>query len=47
MYTVSNIVGVCRFHHPPTEGEPEENLPRISEIYAPTFIPKILRDFKF
>ena len=36
MYTPSNVVGVCRQHHPVTEGEPKENLLRLSEIYAPT-----------
>jgi hypothetical protein len=36
MYTPSNIRGVCRQHHPPTEGEPKENLERLGEIYAPT-----------
>jgi len=36
MYTPSNVVGVCRQHHPPTEGEPKENLQRLREIYVPT-----------
>jgi hypothetical protein len=36
MYDPRNIVGVCRQHHPPTEGEPKENLPRLREIYVPT-----------
>jgi 5-methylcytosine-specific restriction protein A len=36
MYDWQNIVGVCRQHHPPTEGEPKENLPRLAEIYVPT-----------
>jgi hypothetical protein len=36
MYDWRNIVGVCKQHHPPTEGEPKENLPRLSEIYVPT-----------
>lgn len=36
MYTPSNVVGVCRQHHPPTEGEPPENLYRLAEIYVPT-----------
>ena len=36
MYTPSNVVGVCRQHHPPTEGEPKENLARLAEIYVPT-----------
>ncbi len=36
MYTASNVVGVCRQHHPITEGEPPENLDRLAEIYVPT-----------
>jgi hypothetical protein len=36
MYTASNVVGVCRQHHPTTEGEPPENLGRLAEIYIPT-----------
>jgi hypothetical protein len=36
MYTPSNVVGVCRQHHPTTEGEPKENLLRLREIYVPT-----------
>lgn len=43
MYTPSNVVGVCKQHHPPTEGEPEENLPRLGEIYVPT----VWKDIKF
>jgi hypothetical protein len=41
MYSYSNVVGVCRQHHPVTEGEPSENLQRISEIYVPTNFPRI------
>ena len=41
MYSYSNVVGVCRRHHPVTEGEPSENLQRISEIYVPTQFPRI------
>lgn len=36
MYDWRNIVGVCHQHHPPTEGEPKENLSRLNEIYVPT-----------
>lgn len=31
----TNIRPVCRQHHPPTEGEPKENLKRLDEIYVP------------
>src|ERR1700691_391465 len=34
MYTPRFVVGVCRQHHPPTEGEPVENLPRLAELYV-------------
>ena len=43
MYTPSNVVGVCRQHHPPTEGEPKENLVRLAEIYVPT----VWREIRF
>lgn len=43
MYEPTNVVGVCRQHHPPTEGEPKENLTRLAEIYAPT----VLRTLRF
>ena len=43
MYTPTNVVGVCRQHHPPTEGEPKENLDRLDEIYVPT----IWREIRF
>jgi hypothetical protein len=36
MYTASNVRCVCTQHHPTTEGEPEENLTRLDEIYVPT-----------
>lgn len=36
MYTPTNVVGVCRQHHPPSQGEPKENLMRLDEIYVPT-----------
>lgn len=36
MYAPRNIVGVCRQHHPNTEGEPKENLGRLDEVYRPT-----------
>ena len=32
----SQIVGVCSQHHPVTEGEPKENLPRLAELYVPS-----------
>jgi hypothetical protein len=41
MYSYTNVVAVCRQHHPVTEGEPPENLPRISEIYVSTKFPTI------
>lgn len=41
MYTFSNVVAVCRQHHPNTVGEPKENLPRLAEIYVTTKIPTI------
>lgn len=40
-FTPSNVVGVCRQDHPITEGEPEENRSRLSEIYVPTVWPEI------
>lgn len=43
MYTPSNVVGVCRQHHPITEGEPVESLSRLDEIYVPT----IWREIRF
>jgi hypothetical protein len=43
MYTLSNVVGVCRQHHPNTEGEPKQNLCRLAEIYVPT----LCREIKF
>ena len=42
-FTPSNVVGVCRQHHPNSEGEPKENLARLSKIYVPTLWP----DFHF
>jgi hypothetical protein len=39
MYSYSNCVGVCRQHHPVTEGEPAENLAKLAEIYIPTIAP--------
>lgn len=40
MYTFSNVVAVCRQHHPNETGEPKENLPRLAEIYVPTKVPR-------
>jgi hypothetical protein len=39
----SQIAGVCRQHHPNSEGEPKENLPHLAEIYVPT----VWREIKF
>jgi len=36
MYSPSNVRGVCRQHHPNSEGEPKENLAHLGDIYAPT-----------
>ena len=41
MYSYSNVVGVCRQHHPVTEGESPENLSRIAEVYVPTKTPTV------
>jgi hypothetical protein len=39
MYAFSNLKAVCEAHHPNTEGEPLENLDRLSEIYVATKCP--------
>jgi hypothetical protein len=42
-FTFSNVVGVCRQHHPNCEGEPVENLSHLEDVYVPTKMPS----FKF
>ncbi len=40
----TNIVSVCRQHHPVTAGENPENLgEKLAEVYAPTVIPSWMR----
>jgi len=39
MYSYSNVRCVCAQHHPPSEGEPVENLDRLNEVYVSTNAP--------
>jgi hypothetical protein len=43
-YSWSNVVGVCRQHHPNTPGNSPEELQRIHEIYVPTKLPSWMKE---
>jgi 5-methylcytosine-specific restriction endonuclease McrA len=36
MYDPTNVVGLCKHCHITTDGEPEQNLKRLHELYVPT-----------
>ena len=43
MYSFDNVKAVCAHHHPPTEGEPVENLDKLDQIYVPTKVPSWMK----